>query len=46
MYSPRDIISGQKLDFKLHFTMDFGEYAEVNDDPSPTKIMKSRVGNI
>ena len=41
MYSPCEIISVQKLDFKLHSRIEFGEYAEVHDDPSPNNIMKS-----
>ena len=42
VYSPREIISGHKLDFRLHRRMDFGDYAEVQDDPSPTNSMISR----
>ena len=38
--SPSEIVSGNKLDFKLHFRIDFGEYENVHDEPSPTNNMK------
>ena len=42
LYSPCEIISGHKLDFKLHYRMDFVEYEKVHDEPSLTNSMKSR----
>ena len=42
VYSPHDIISVRQLYFKIHFRMEFGEYADVHDEPSLTNIMKSR----
>ena len=42
IYSPREIITGMKVDYKRHCKLDFGEYAEVHDEPTPTNGMKSR----
>ena len=42
VYSPRDIVYENKLEFKIHCRMELGDYAKVNDDPSPTNSMKSR----
>ena len=44
MYSPCEIISGQKLDLKLHLRMDFGEYAGVHDDPSHKNVLGNVLG--
>ena len=41
VYSPCEIIYGQKLDFRIHCRMDFGEYTEVYDEPLPINSMKS-----
>ena len=36
IYSSREIITGMKMDFKKHCQLDFGEYVEVHDEPTPT----------
>lgn len=41
-YSPREIISGQKPDYKRDCKVDFFSYCEVHDEPSPTNSMKPR----
>ena len=42
IYSPYEIITGLKMDFKKHCKLDFGEYVEVHDEPNPTNGMKFR----
>lgn len=41
-YSPREILSGQKVDYGRDCLLDFGAYVEVHDEPSPLNGMKSR----
>ena len=41
-YSPREIISGQKPDYKRDCKVDFFSYCEVHNEPSPTNSMKPR----
>ena len=42
IYPPRKIITGTKIDFKKHCRLDFGEYVEVHDEPTPINGMNSR----
>lgn len=45
--SPREIVTGRKLDYKLDAKIEFGAYAQVNEDNSITNTMDSRtVGGI
>ena len=41
IYSPRDIITRMKMDYKRHCKLDFGKYVEVHDEPTPTNEMMS-----
>ena len=43
IYSPCEIITGMKMDFKKHCQLNFGEYVEVHDESTPTNRMKSRM---
>ena len=43
IYSPREIITGMKMDYKRHCRLSFGEYVEVHDEPTPTNEMTSRM---
>ena len=40
-FSPREILTGTCLSFKKHCKLDFGEYVEVHDEPSPLNGMIS-----
>ena len=42
LYSPREILTGTYLDYNKHCVLDFGEYVEVHDEPSPLNGMTSR----
>ena len=44
IYSPREIITGMKMDYKRDCRLEFGEYVEVHDKPTPTNGMKSCTG--
>ena len=39
VYFPREIITGQQLDYNKHCEIDFGEYVEIHDEPSPINDM-------
>ena len=41
-YSPREIVTGQHLDFKKHFRVVYGLYVEDHDDPNRTNNMSPR----
>ncbi len=40
--SPRELLTGKKLDFKTDCKIEFGAYAQVNEDNSVTNTMASR----
>ena len=40
--SPRQIVLGTKLDMKMHCCIEFGTYAQVYEEPSPTNSMEPR----
>ena len=40
--SPRELLLGRKLDYKLDCKLEFGAYVQVNDDNSITNTMDSR----
>ena len=42
VYSPREIVTGVKLDFKKHCRARFGAYVEASYDDEVTKTLKDR----
>ena len=43
-YSPRTIMTGTTLDYKKHFQLEFGAYADTHDDKEKTNNMVERTG--
>ena len=41
-WSPRELVSGSKLDPKLHAKIPFGAYCHVHDEPDKTNSMQPR----
>ena len=46
IYSPRELISRQKIDAKKLCKLMFGEYAKVHEENTTTNSMKPRTGPV
>jgi hypothetical protein len=42
MYSPREIVTGMRMDYAKHCKARFGAYVEASDDPTITNTLRSR----
>ena len=42
IYSPRMIVGGTKIDFNKHCRIEFGQYAQVTEEPDPSNTMNER----
>ena len=42
VYSPREIVTGRKMDFSKHCKARFGSYVEASDDPDVTNTERDR----
>ena len=42
VYSPREIVTGKTLEYKLHCKSNFGQYVHAHIDPDKTKDMQNR----
>ena len=38
--SPRNIVTGQTLNYNIHFKLPFGDYAQVHENEEPRNSMK------
>jgi hypothetical protein len=41
-YSPREIVTGMKMDYAKHCKARFGSYVEASDDPTITNTLRDR----